>query len=577
MSAITSMYPHGTWLVDTEFHPQNGVEGSMPIPVCLVARELASGQTIKVWQDDLALLKIPPFPTDANALFVAYYASAEINCFISLGWKPPVNVLDLFAEFRVHTNGLRPAQGNGLLGAMLHFGIQGIGTDQKDKMRDLILSMGPWSSSEKSLILDYCESDVDALAKLLPKMEKHIDLPRALLRGQYMCAIAQMEANGVPIDMQLLNKLKSNWTVLQERLITSIDRAFGVYEGTAFKTKKFKQYLAVAGIPWPMKESGALDLSDDTFKERSLAFPQLQPLRELRHAISQMRLNGLQVGDDGRNRCLLSPFQASTGRNQPSSNKFIFAPAVWFRGLIRPTENCGVAYVDWSQQEFGIAAALSRDANMMEAYQSGDPYLAFAKQAGAAPNDATKESHKEVREQFKACVLAQQYGMGAESLSIRINQPMERARQLIELHRNTYREFWLWSNRVLVEAQFGGRLWTNFGWQIRTGINDRSLRNFPVQAHGAEMLRIACVLLIREGIKVCAPIHDAVLIEAPLENLDSAIEKTQRLMKLASQIVLGDFELNSDVKIFRYPDRYMDERGIGMWNTVMELIDEPKY
>jgi len=58
------------------------------------------------------------------------------------------------------------------------------------------------------------------------------------------------------------------------------------------------------------------------------------------------------------------------------------------------------------QQEFGIAAALSRDPNMMAAYASGDPYLAFAKQCGAAPADATKQSHKAVREQFKACVLA---------------------------------------------------------------------------------------------------------------------------------------------------------------------------
>jgi hypothetical protein len=43
---------------------------------------------------------------------------------------------------------------------------------------------------------------------------------------------------------------------------------------------------------------------------------------------------------------------------------------------------------------------------MMDAYRSGDPYLAFAKQAGAAPPEATKATHKAVREQFKQCVLA---------------------------------------------------------------------------------------------------------------------------------------------------------------------------
>jgi DNA polymerase I len=74
-----------------------------------------------------------------------------------------------------------------------------------------------------------------------------------------------------------------------------------------------------------------------------------------------MRLSDLAVGSDGRNRTLLSAFRARTGRNQPSNTKFIFGPAVWLRGLIKPPPGHGIAYVDWSQQEFGIAAALSGD------------------------------------------------------------------------------------------------------------------------------------------------------------------------------------------------------------------------
>ena len=80
-----------------------------------------------------------------------------------------------------------------------------------------------------------------------------------------------------------------------------------------------------------------------------------------------------------------SAFRSRTGRNQPSNSKFIFGPSVWLRGLIKPPPGHGVAYVDWRQQEFGIAAALSGDAAMQAAYLSGDPYLAFAKQAGAVP------------------------------------------------------------------------------------------------------------------------------------------------------------------------------------------------
>ena len=213
---------------------------------------------------------------------------------------------------------------------------------------------------------------------------------------------------------------------------------------------------------------------------------------------------------------------------------------------------------------------------MMSAYQSGDPYLAFAKQAGAAPAHATKHTHETVREQFKACVLAVQYGMGEESLALRINQPVARARQLLGLHRQTYRKFWKWSDSAVDEAVLNGRLWAGFGWQIHTAedFNSRSLRNFPMQANGAEMLRIACILLHENGIRICAPVHDALLIEARLEELDAVVAKAQSLMQEASRITLNGFALSSDAKLIRYPDRYMDKRGKKMWDIVMNLIQE---
>src|SRR5262249_29350909 len=149
------------------------------------------------------------------------------------------------------------------------------------------------------------------------------------------------------------------------------------------------------------------------------------------------RLNDLAVGKDGRNRVLLSAFRSRTGRNQPSNAKFIFGPSVWLRGLIKPAPGLGIAYIDWKQQEFGIAAALSGDTAMQVAYRSGDPYLAFAKQAGAVPANATKETHGPMRELFKQCVLGVQYGMEAESLAVRIGQPTIVARDLLRAHRET--------------------------------------------------------------------------------------------------------------------------------------------
>jgi DNA polymerase I len=173
-------------------------------------------------------------------------------------------------------------------------------------------------------------------------------------------------------------------------------------------------------------------------------------------------------------------------------------------------------------------------------------------------------------------VLAVQYGMGADALAQRINQPPIRARELLRLHRETYRVFWRWSDAAVDYAMLNGHLPTVFGWHIHVApdANARSLRNFPMQANGAEMLRLACCLGTEQGIEICAPVHDAVLICAQLDRLEADVSRMRQSMAEASRVVLNGFELGTDVKVVRYPDRYMDERGTVMWERVMTLIGE---
>ena len=413
-----------------------------------------------------------------------------------------------------------------------------------------------------------------AVERLLRAMQPQLDLNRALLRGRYMVAAARMESVGVPIDAQAHATLTTHWDVIQDRLVERIDADFGVFEGRSFRAHRFAAFLSANDFSWPQLPSGNLALDDDTFREMARTYPQIAPLRELRVSLSQLRLADLAIGCDSRNRCLLSAFRARTGRNRPSNSRFIFGPAVWLRGLIRPEPGYGLAYIDWSQQEFGIAAALSGDPHMMTAYESGDPYLSFARQARAVPESATKRSHPVIREQFKACALAVQYGMGDVSLGHRIGQPAAQARQLLRLHRETYCTFWQWSDAAVDYAYLHGHLYTTFGWTLHLGpqVNSRSLRNFPMQANGAEMLRVACCLATEHGIRVCAPVHDALLIEVPLDRLDESVFEVQHQMAAASRVVLDGFTLRSDATLIRYPERYHDVRGIQMWETVWDIM-----
>jgi hypothetical protein len=107
----------------------------------------------------------------------------------------------------------------------------------------------------------------------------------------------------------------------------------------------------------------------------------------------------------------------------------------FLRSLIRPHWNFAICYLDWRAQEFGVAAVLSGDINMIEAYLSGDCYLGFAKLAKAVPSEATKATHGQVRNLFKRCVLGTNYGMEYQTLAVYIGQPPCVARDLLDKHR----------------------------------------------------------------------------------------------------------------------------------------------
>jgi DNA polymerase I len=557
-------------VVDTEF---TAITGERPVPVCVVAHELRSGRRFRLFEGQFG--PQPPYATGADALFVAFYASAELGVYRVLGWQMPERILDPFIEFRNRTNGLPTPAGSGLLGALAYFGLDGMAAVEKREMQEAI-GHGTWRGRyTPEEILDYCEGDVETLARLLLAMLPGIDLPRALLRGRYMAAAAVMEHNGVPIDVETLERLRQGWTGIQDDLIHAID-VHGIYDGRTFKSERWTKLIASLGIPWPTHESGQLDLSDDTFRQLAKSYPAVSPYRELRSSLADLRLNDLSVGRDARNRTILSVFRSRTGRNQPSNSKFIFGPSVWLRGLVKPPPGHGVAYVDWNQQEFGIAAALSGDTAMQVAYQSGDPYLAFAKQAHAVPDSATKATHGPQRELFKQCVLAVQYGMQAEGLALRVAQPRIVARDLLLAHHQTYQTCWRWSDAAVDTAMLTNSLHTVFGWQIHTGEkpNPRSLRNFPMQANGAEMMRLAACLATERGVEVCAPIHDAFLICAPFDRLDDDIAKMRAAMAETSRIVLNGFELGTEVSVTRWPDRYMDPRGVVMWDRVTNLLPQ---
>jgi DNA polymerase-1 len=166
------------------------------------------------------------------------------------------------------------------------------------------------------------------------------------------------------------------------------------------------------------------------------------------------------------------------------------------------------------------------------------------------------------------------YGMEEYTLAQRTGLTPIEARDILRAHREAYPQFWRWSDAAVDHAMLHGSLHTVFGWHVHVGenANPRSLRNFPAQGNAAEMMRIAACLATERGIEVCAPIHDAFLICAPLDRLEADVATMRAAMAEASRAVLNGFVVRTDANLVRHPDHFIDPRGAVMWDRVMKLI-----
>ena len=195
------------------------------------------------------------------------------------------------------------------------------------------------------------------------------------------------------------------------------------------------------------------------------------------------------------------------------------------------------------------------------------------------PADGNKKTHPGVRAVHKRAALGVNYGMGAETLGEYVGVSTTRARELLRSHHETFPQFWRWSDAVYNAGIATRELQTVFGWRMRVlpTAKSRTLLNYPMQANGSEMLRLACCLAVDHGIKIVAPIHDAILVEGPTADIDDVVAELTKCMVEASRAVLGGPTVRVDAsKPLHFPERYIDGRdgSTELWGTTMRLLSE---
>jgi hypothetical protein len=261
------------------------------------------------------------------------------------------------------------------------------------------------------------------------------------------------------------------------------------------------------------------------------------------------------LGSDNRIRPFFNIYRAQSSRYQPKAKTFPFLWASWIRAVVESPDKILIG-IDYASQEFLISALLSEDEKMIEAYRSGDPYLYIGKQAGAIPQDGTKESHKKERNIFKWVTLGISYAMTKVGLSRQLTTQLgqdfseEEAENLINLFFRVFPKYKLYTELIQKKYRVQRCIKLPDGWYM-FGDNDniRSVGNMPIQGTGACILRKAIELCQDNKLSVIFPLHDALYIEIDKENY---LEKIDLFFKLMKEAFLFYFEDKVSASLIRF-------------------------
>ena len=356
-----------------------------------------------------------------------------------------------------------------------------------------------------------------------------------------MAAVARMERVGLPVDGDYLAQLVEAWEALQLHYIQRDDE-FHLYDGTSFVEARLWDLINAKGWDWPRTPTGRYQLEKKTIGKQATRYPELKSLARLRDQIAELRINKLDntVGPDGFSRCPLLPFWTTTGRNQPSAKDkmFLLGLPTWLHGLLKPPRGTALVELDFTAEEITIVAGLSGDERMIADYQE-DPYWRFAVRAGLARSDASIDER--LRDLCKPVCLGMNYGMTPYGIRAKTKKSLDWSRDIHTRHRHIYPGFHQWLGDIIAQARFDGVIASPFGWRqiVTADTRTRSLMNFPAQAGGSDVMRLAAIVATECGITIAAPQHDAFWILTPLDEVESTIARMTEIMVEAGRLVAG--------------------------------------
>ena len=371
----------------------------------------------------------------------------------------------------------------------------------------------------------------------------------AIRRNQTVLLCKERMREGIPFDSAAVQSEQFQWNLKHSFVRQNLPS--GLVDNKGEVNENLLRRLLPDSIvkEWPRDSEGRLLVDIDTIGRIDHETTQL--IYDYKLLRKTQAITRFTVDEDGYHRSWANPFGTRSGRDKPRGNSFIYLTK-GYRYLIKPKKDHVIVLIDYQQQEPAILATLSNDQLMKKAYLGGDLYQLL----GSEP-----EFYELTRKQLKRLLISFIYGISAYGLSRDYQITLQLAYVWLAKLEGLFASSVQWLNTYAEQAYSAGRVaCLDWAMWVTAFTPFLTIRNWPVQATGADILRRACFNLSDRDIQVIGCLHDAVLINIPIDNHQNTIQEAELAMQDASEEVLGTLRLKTAIEAMYWPDSSTAEK-----------------
>jgi len=374
--------------------------------------------------------------------------------------------------------------------------------------------------------------------------------------------LARIEMNGIKVDTSLLSKI----SVELEAQLSELESEIYALAGEEFNINSTQQLRAILfdklGMPVKTKTAkGVPSTNAAVLEELATEYELPQRILEYRE-FAKLKSTYVDALPNyihpvtGRIHTSLIQTGAATGRLASRDPNLQNIPIRSARGkevrsaFVATDDQHVLLSADYSQIELRVMAHLSGDPKLINAFQMDrDIHTHTASLVFNVPED---QVDADMRRQAKIVNFGVMYGMGQRRLARDMGIPQQRAKEFIENYFATYAGIKTYIEQAVREARVCGYAKTLSGRRRLIHFNPKNRRddtfaenmaiNTPIQGSAADIIKLA-MLHIQQYLdeqqlqtKMVLQVHDELLFDVPLHELDQVQPQIKELMESAMKL-----------------------------------------